>query len=151
METVRTASNLPPRRYLPIVEAGPRGEFWRSGAEGVLRITCCRDCDFWIHPHKEACPQCRSRNVAPKAVSGKARLESWTINRQKWFRGLEEPFAVGLVTLNEQAGLNITTNIINCAFEDLQIGMPVRLVFQNIENVWLPLFEPDENTVRSPE
>ena len=84
-------------------------------------------------------------------MSGNATLESWTINRQRWFRGLDEPFAVGLVTLNEQAGLNITTNIVNCDFDDLRIGMPVRLVFENIEDVWLPLFEPDANADRSPE
>ncbi|KCZ94233.1 hypothetical protein HJO_02625 [Hyphomonas johnsonii MHS-2] len=79
----------------------------------------------------------------PEAVSGKATLETWTINRQKWFRGLDEPFVVGLVTLVEQDGLNLTTNIVNCPFDQLEFGMPVRLIFQNIEDVWLPLFEPD--------
>ncbi len=151
MKTDCTYRNVPPRRYLPIIDPGPRGEFWRSGADGVLRITHCNNCGFWIHPHKEACPQCRSRDVSSQAVSGNATLESWTINRQRWFRGLDEPFAVGLVTLNEQAGLNITTNIVNCDFDDLRIGMPVRLVFENIEDVWLPLFEPDANADRSPE
>ena len=81
--------------------------------------------------------------MAQEAASGKATLETWTINHQKWFRGLDEPFVVGLVTLVEQAGLNITTNIVNCDFADLRIGMPVCVVFENIEDTWLPLFEPD--------
>lgn len=135
--------HAPPRRYLPIIEDGAKGDFWRCGADGELRITRCGDCRHYIHPHRDACPQCRSRNVAPEAVSGKGTLESWTINRQKWFRGLDEPFAIGLVTLAEQPGLNLTTNIVNCQFGDLQIGMPVRVIFENIEDTWLALFEPD--------
>jgi len=135
--------NSPPRRYRPVSEDGPVGEFWRSGADGVLRIARCQACGFWIHPYKAACPCCHSRNLAPAAISGKATLETWTINYQKWFRGLDDPFVVGLVTMVEQAGLNITTNIVNCEFADLRIGMPVRVVFENIEDTWLALFEPD--------
>lgn len=135
--------NSPKRRYIPEVEPGPKGEFWRSGADGVLRITRCNSCGFWIHPHRAACPRCHSREVEPQAVSGKATLETWTINRQRWFKGLEEPFVVGLVTLVEQQGLNLTTNIVNCDFEEMAIGLPVRVVFENIEDVWLALFEPD--------
>lgn len=142
--------NAPPRRYLPVIENGPAGEFWRSGADGVLRITRCRDCGHYIHPHRDACPACRSRDVVPEAVSGKATLETWTINRQKWFRGLEEPYVVALVTLVEQAGLNLTTNIVNCDFDDLHFGMPVRVIFENIEDSWLALFEPDTDAPSTP-
>ncbi|MDR7103706.1 Zn-ribbon domain-containing OB-fold protein [Croceicoccus sp. BE223] len=139
----QTLRNSPPRRYLPVIEEGARGEFWRCGADGVLRITRCQSCGHYIHPHRDACPQCHSRDVTPEAVSGKGTLETWTVNRQKWFRGLDEPFAVGAVTLDEQAGLNLTTNIVNCDLDALSIGMKVRVVFENIEDTWLALFEPD--------
>lgn len=139
----QTLRHSPPRRYLPVIEEGARGEFWRCGADGVLRITRCQPCGHYIHPHRDACPVCHSRDVKPEAVCGRATLETWTINQQKWFRGLDEPFAVGLVTLVEQAGLNITTNIVNCDFDRLYIGMPVQVVFENIEDTWLALFEPE--------
>lgn len=35
------------------------------------------------------------------------------------------------------------TNIVNCPIDDVTIGMKVRVIFKNIEDVWLPLFEPD--------
>ena len=139
----QTLRNSPPRRYLPEIEPGPQGEFWRCGADGVLRITRCQNCGYWIHPHMDACRRCHSRDVKPEPVSGKATLETWTINHQRWFGELKEPFVVGLVTLVEQEGLNLTTNIVNCDFDQLRIGMPVRVVFENIEDVWLALFEPD--------
>ena len=51
---------------------------------------------------------------------------------------------IGLVELVEQADLRLTTNIINCAPESLAIGMPLRVVFEEInEDVALPLFEPE--------
>ena len=139
----KTLRNCPPRRYLPEVEPGPKGEFWRCGKDRELRISRCQGCGYWIHPHIDACRQCHSRNIAPETVSGKATLESWTVNHQRWFSDLKEPFVVGLVTLVEQEGLNLTTNIVNCDFDDLAIGMPVRVVFEHVEDVWLALFEPD--------
>jgi uncharacterized OB-fold protein len=140
-------TNSPPRRYLPQIVDGPKGEFWRSGKDGVLCITRCQDCSLWIHPHADACRNCHSRNVKPEEVSGRGTVETWTINRQPWWGELKEPYAVAIVTLVEQAGLNLTTNIVNCAFDDIHIGLPVRVVFENVEDAWLALFEPDPDAV----
>jgi hypothetical protein len=47
------------------------------------------------------------------------------------------------VELAEQRGLRLTTNIVNCQLDEVRIGMPVRVVFEQHDDVWLPLFEPD--------
>jgi uncharacterized OB-fold protein len=140
----RAFVNSPPRRYLPVIDKGPKGEFWRCGADGVLRISRCQACGLWIHPHADACRRCRSRDIAPEPVSGRGSVETFTINRQPWWRELTEPYAVAIVTLAEQAGLNLTTNIVGCPLDAIHIGMPVRVVFENVEDVWLALFEPLE-------
>ena len=55
------------------------------------------------------------------------------------------PYVIGLVELVEQAGLRLTTNIVNCPLERLAIGMPLRVVFEILnDDVALPLFEPAE-------
>jgi uncharacterized OB-fold protein len=36
----------------------------------------------------------------------------------------------------------LTTNLVGVEPEDVQIGMPVRVVFELVEDVWLPLFTP---------
>lgn len=143
-------TNSPPRRYLPVIADGPKGEFWRCGAEGVLRFTRCQDCRLWIHPHVDACRSCHSRNLKVEAVSGRGTVETWTINRQPWWGELKQPYAVAIVTLEEQAGLNLTTNIVNCALEDIHIGLPVRVVFEQVEDAWLALFEPDPDPRPAP-
>jgi hypothetical protein len=68
---------------------------------------------------------------------------TFTINRQVWQAGLEEPFVVAIVEMEEQEGLRLTTNIVNCAVEEVYIGQAVSVIFDKREDVWLPLFEPD--------
>jgi uncharacterized OB-fold protein len=52
------------------------------------------------------------------------------------------PFVVAIVELAEQPGLRLTTNLVNCAVDQVKIGMPVRVLFENRDPVWIPLFEP---------
>jgi uncharacterized OB-fold protein len=46
------------------------------------------------------------------------------------------------VEFPEQVGLRLTTGIVGCEPDDVHVGMPVRVVFDNYEDVWLPFFEP---------
>jgi hypothetical protein len=77
-------------------------------------------------------------------VSGRARLHSYTINHQQWFPGQDVPYVIGLVELVEQPDLRLLTNVAHCPHDQLEIGMPLRVVFENVsDEVALPLFEPD--------
>ena len=72
-------------------------------------------------------------------------MHSYTVNHQRWYPGQEVPYVIGLVELVEQPNLRLMTNIINCPIERVQIGMPLRVVFENVsDDVALPLFEPEE-------
>lgn len=53
------------------------------------------------------------------------------------------PYVIGMVELPEQVGLRLTTNVVNCAAEDLYIGMPLRVTFEQQGEHFVPLFEPD--------
>ena len=47
-----------------------------------------------------------------------------------------------IVEIDEQSGLRLTTNLVNCAPEEIRIGMPVRVVFEQHDDLAIPLFEP---------
>ena len=51
---------------------------------------------------------------------------------------------VAIVTIDEQPDIRLTTNIVNIDHEDVYIGMPVQVVFEHYDDVWLPFFEPVE-------
>jgi uncharacterized OB-fold protein len=116
--------------------------FWTGGREGALRILRCGQCARYVHPPTPVCPHCRGRNVAPATVSGRAVIDSFTINHQKWLQEMRVPFTIAVVALAEQADIRLTTNIVNVPPEAVYIGQPVRVLFEQHGHVWLPLFEP---------
>lgn len=116
--------------------------FWTSGADGVLRFARCGSCGYWLHPPLPRCPQCGGRDVAPQPVSGRGVVFSYTVNHHSWDGGTE-PYAIGLVELEEQAGLRLTTNLVGLAPDDVHIGLRVRVTFEQHGIVFFPLFEPD--------
>ncbi|MFD2580369.1 Zn-ribbon domain-containing OB-fold protein [Novosphingobium colocasiae] len=63
------------------------------------------------------------------------------MNYQPWLPGLEVPFVVAYVALDEQSDVWLMTNIVGCSVEEVAIGARVRVVFEQQEEVWVPLFE----------
>jgi uncharacterized OB-fold protein len=117
------------------------GFFWTSGKDGLLRFLRCQDDGYYIHPPTPICPKCFSRNVKPEPVSGDAVLWSFTVNHQNWAPGCEEPYVIGLVQMVEQEGLRLTTNI-EAPIDTVTIGMPLHVVFEDHDPVYIPLFAP---------
>jgi uncharacterized OB-fold protein len=56
------------------------------------------------------------------------------------------PYVIAIVELVEQDGLRFTTNIVHCPPDRVEIGMPVRVLFEEQGEVFVPLFEPDQRT-----
>jgi uncharacterized OB-fold protein len=129
-----------PFRVLPRLE--PDSEFfWTSGRDGALRFLRCGDCEYLVHPPTPVCPKCLGRNVGPSVVSGRGTVFSCTVNHHPW-DGSTEPWAIALVEIEEQADVRLTTNIVGIAPDDIRIGMPVRVVFEDHDPIFVPLFEP---------
>jgi len=115
--------------------------FWQGGAEGRLMIQRCQRCRSWFHPPTPFCRQCESLDVGPEPVGGRGRVCTFTINHQRWTPDLEVPFVVAIVELDEQPGLRFLSNIVGCPVDEVTIGMPVQVRFEQQEDVWIPLFE----------
>ncbi|HEX7821312.1 MAG TPA: OB-fold domain-containing protein [Sphingobium sp.] len=127
-------------RMLP--QLGPDNRFfWTSGADGVLRFLQCQECATFIHPPRPVCPDCLSETVAPAAVEGTGVVHSYTINRQKWHPAMEVPFVIARVAIDGAPGVILTTNIVGSPVEAVDIGDRVAVVFEQQDDVWLPLFE----------
>ncbi|HEX3546200.1 MAG TPA: OB-fold domain-containing protein, partial [Mycobacterium sp.] len=114
--------------------------FWTSGADGKLRLQECGDCTALIHPPAPVCRYCRSHNLKVRAVSGRATLAGFTVNHRFSVPGLPAPYVVAQVAIAEDPRVRLTTNIIDCDPEQLELGQQVEVVFEHDEDVWLPLF-----------
>jgi uncharacterized OB-fold protein len=128
---------IPPPKVTPENE-----HFWTGGARGELVFLHCASCDFYIHPPSPRCPICFGRQVSPRVVSGRATVYSFTVNHQQWVPGVPVPYVIGLVAIDEQPSLRLTTNIVGCPPEAVKIGMPVRVTFEQRGKAWLPMFRP---------
>jgi len=69
---------------------------------------------------------------------------TFTVNHHAWFPGQQVPYVLAIVELEEQPGLRLTTRLVGLEPEEVRIGLPVRVRFEQVEDVWLPLFERDE-------
>jgi uncharacterized OB-fold protein len=128
---------VPPPKVTPENE-----HFWTGGARGELVFLHCSACDFYIHPPSPRCPICFGRQVAPRVVSGRATVHSFTVNHQQWVPDLTVPYVIALVAIEEQPSLRLTTNIVGCAPEAVEIGMRLRVTFEQRGKAWLPMFRP---------
>lgn len=141
MTADREATEPPkPFRLLPRLTPENR-HFWTGGEHGELRFLRCDACGWWLHPPAPLCPRCLGRELSVAATSGLARVHAFTVNHKQWIPGFDPPYVVAIVELDEQAGLRLTTNIVNCEPEDVRTGQRVRVVFDHRDDVWLPLFE----------
>ena len=135
-----TVTPRPDFRILPrLTDANEH--FWTSGQDGVLRFTRCQSCGYWLHPSGPICPTCHSKDLAPEAVSGEAVVHTYTVNHQAWIPGVEVPYVVAIVELEEQSDLRLMTDLPRTPIEDVRIGLPVKVFFEEIGKIWLPQFE----------
>ncbi len=119
--------------------------WWQAAAEHRLVVQRCTSCQHTRLPPAPLCPECLEKSLVPEAVSGRATLVTWTENHQPWIPGFDPPYLIAIVEIEEQPGLRLTTNLINCPLERVEIGMQLQVLFEEREDgIYLPLFEPVE-------
>lgn len=128
-------------RPLPLVTA-ENEFFWTSGADGRLRFLECAACAALIHPPQPVCRHCHGTVLAPRAVSGFATLIGFTVSHRFSLPDLPAPYVVAQVAIEEDPRVRLTTTAVRCDPADLVLGMRMEVVFEHIDDVWLPLFRP---------
>ncbi|NKC30027.1 Zn-ribbon domain-containing OB-fold protein [Falsiroseomonas selenitidurans] len=105
----------------PVVDPSTR-PVWEAAAAGRLLLGLCRDTGRHFHYPRPVSPFTLSGNVDLVPASGLGTIYSFTVMR------VAQPYACAYVELAE--GPRIFTNIVDCAFEEIRIGMKVRVVFR---------------------
>ncbi|MFD9279312.1 OB-fold domain-containing protein [Streptomyces mirabilis] len=131
----------PTGRPLPVITE-ENEFFWTSGADGRLRLTECESCSALLHPPQPVCRYCRGHETGVRAVSGYATLIGFTVNHRFSAPGMPAPYVVAQVALEEDTRVRLTTNLVECDPDELELGMRLEVVFERVEDVWLPLFRP---------
>ena len=136
------------QKPIPVIQPWTR-EFWKATKKGNLLIQQCQECNSNIFFPKKVCPECWSGNLDWQEASGKAQVYTFTVMRdmvEPKFMG-DLPYVIAMVDLEE--GIRMTTRIVNCNPDDVEIGMNVEVVFEEVSpECSLPMFQPTEETLR---
>lgn len=117
--------------------------YWAGCARHELLLQCCDACGTVQFYPRPICLSCMSEQLTWKKANGKGTIHTFSTIRQNRSPGFIEdvPYVLAVVTLDE--GPNMTTNIVQCAPEDVRIGLPVEVVFEDIsDGISLPKFRP---------
>ncbi len=119
--------------------------FWDGCKEHELRILRCDACSTYVHFPAPICHNCNAMGLSWRAVSGKGKVFTFVVVYQPVTPGFADdvPYVVAWIELDEQAGLKMVSNIVECDPSDVTIGMPVEVVFEDVTpEVTLPKFRP---------
>jgi uncharacterized OB-fold protein len=116
--------------------------FWEAAKRHELVAYRCLNCGTFYSQVTE-CVACDKPRMEWVRVSGKGEVYTFGIYHQLYHPAWKEeiPYNVSWIKLNE--GPLLMSNIVECKNEDLYIGMPVEVVFEDVtEEVTLPKFKP---------
>ena len=115
--------------------------FWEGARAGELRIQRCGECGALRHPPGPMCPRCHAVARDHITAGGRGTVYSYVVHHHPPVPGRQPPFVVGLIELDE--GVRMVGNVIGCPPAEVHIGMPVRVIFERIDDdLVLPQWTP---------
>ena len=117
--------------------------WWEALQRHELYIQKCRDCGFTRYYPRALCTNCLSSKTEWVKCSGHGKIYTFTVTNQNQAAGFREslPYVMAYVELDE--GLKMLTNIVDCPPEQVKIGMPVEVVYEDVtRDVTLAKFRP---------
>lgn len=132
------------KKQLPAVTAA-NGPFWEAARRHELVIYRCASCGAG-NTAGAGCA-CDRPDMAWSRASGRGQVFTFCIYRQAFHPAWQDdiPYNVAYVKLDE--GPLLVSSIVGCRNEDISIGMPVEVVFEDItEEISLPKFRPARET-----
>jgi uncharacterized OB-fold protein len=111
--------------------------FWDAAQDNRLMLKVCKSCNESHYYPRTICPHCGSDATVWVESKGLGEIYSYTVMR----RGVEVPFAMAYVRLNE--GISLLTHLTHCDFDTIKVGQKVKVVFlETQDGQKTHLFEP---------
>jgi hypothetical protein len=116
--------------------------FWEGTALGELRLRRCQACDHRFRFVSSWCPVCWSADLDWVRASGLGKVSAMTVVHMAPYESVAErvPYVLALIELDE--GPVMMSNVIDLPYDQVEIGMPVEVTFENRGELKLPQFRP---------
>lgn len=131
-------AEAPVTRPLPVPSELTR-EFWAATRRHELVRPVCDACGRSFFTPQLACPHCLSESWTYRLSSGRGVVYSATVVHRAPFPGLEAPYQLAIVDVDE--GWQLLTNIVDAGEAPTPIGTPVEVTFVPVDDeITLPMF-----------
>jgi len=136
-------------RLLPAIDLHS-APFWEGTTHGELRVQRCAACGHLRFPPRPFCPVCTSDAVQWRAMAGTGSIWSFVVVHPPVLEAYLPfaPYNVIVVELDEDPAIRMVGNLVSASSTvpnsvdraELAVGRRVRVVFDTIEGVALPLW-----------
>ncbi|MEK7214345.1 MAG: OB-fold domain-containing protein [Chloroflexota bacterium] len=137
-------TTTPPGYVVPAPNADTR-EFWEGCKAHQFRVQRCQNCGTFRHYPRPACHQCASFDTEWVDIGGGGVVYSFTIARHPFHPAFRDktPYAILVVEMDDAPGVRMASNMVDCPVDDVRIGMPVEVVWEDLsDEVTLYKFRP---------
>jgi len=117
--------------------------FWDACRKRELRVQRCADCGRFRQPPAPGCAACGSKLFEWPLLSGLGTVFSYTVVHHAAVPPLaaEIPYNVVVVELDGAPGARLISNLLDCAPEEITIGMRVEVAWDEVgDDLILPRF-----------
>ncbi|MEE2674164.1 MAG: Zn-ribbon domain-containing OB-fold protein [Myxococcota bacterium] len=107
--------------------------YWEGCGRHELVLQRCRQCKAVQHRPRAVCAGCLGNDIEHFVASGRGSVYTYTVTHQNGVPPFRDalPYVLAYVDLEE--GPRLMTNIVGCEPEQVAIGMPVVVDFQDVE------------------
>ena len=129
-----------PSKPVPVPDEESR-PFFNAARQGVLLLRRCHACTTYMSPTggigtplRPRCVSCFSADLEWARSGGRGTLYSFALMHQVYDPSFadEVPYNVSVVELAE--GVRMTTNVVDCPNDELWIGMPLEVTFEQVSD-----------------
>ncbi len=108
--------------------------YWEGCGRHELVLQRCRQCKTVQHRPRAVCAGCLEGDIEHFTASGRGSVYTYTITHQNGAPPFRDalPYVLAYVDLEE--GPRLMTNIVGCEPDQVEIGMPVVVDFQDVDS-----------------
>lgn len=127
---------------LPVLDEDNK-PFWDYCKQHELRMQKCLKCGKFHYPASMICPHCHHLESEWVKLSGKGQVYSFIVVHRQYHPGFAKDIPYTVAIIETEEGTRLLSNVIGCQPEEVRIGMPVEVVFEDITKEFtLPKFKP---------
>lgn len=106
--------------------------FWETAREHRLVLPFCRHDrrPFW--PPGPVCPYCFGEDLTWREASGRGTVSTWVVVHKAWLPAFADDIPYNAVQVLLEEGVVLTGNVVGIKNEDLRVGLPVQVVYDDV-------------------